>query len=56
MEQDKLFINEVECDWMCLNCGYVVSNTTRPPQTCPVCKHDQGYFVRVEMVPFQMKK
>jgi len=54
LEQDKLFINEVECQWMCLNCGYVVT-ATRPPEKCHVCKHEQGYFVRMEMVPFQLK-
>ncbi len=52
LEQDKLCINESECQWMCLNCGYVVT-ATRPPEHCWVCKHNQGYFVRVEMVPFQ---
>lgn len=55
LEQDKLFISEVECQWMCLNCGNV-SEGTRPPQVCPVCKHPQGYFVRLEMVPYQMGK
>ena len=56
LEQNKLFISDVACDWMCLNCGNVVANVTRPPEMCPVCKHNQGYFVRVEMVPWQMKK
>lgn len=55
LEKGKLFINEQECQWMCLNCGYIVT-ATRPPEQCHVCKHDQGYFVRLEMVPFQMKK
>ena len=55
LEQGKLFVNESACEWMCLNCGYVVT-AERPPEYCWVCKHDQGYFVRVEMVPFQMKK
>ena len=40
---------------MCLNCGYIVT-ATRPPEMCPVCKHNQGFFVRLEMVPWQMKK
>ncbi|MCI8474882.1 MAG: rubrerythrin family protein [Oscillospiraceae bacterium] len=55
LEQNKLFISDVECQWMCLNCGYIVT-ATRPPEMCPVCKHEQGYFVRLEMVPWQMKK
>ena len=55
LEDNKLFISDVECQWMCLNCGYVVT-ATRPPEMCPVCKHQQGYFVRMEMVPWQMKQ
>ena len=55
LEQDKLFVSEVECQWMCLNCGYLVT-ATRPPEICPVCKEGQGYFVRMEMVPYQMAK
>jgi rubrerythrin len=52
LEQDKLFISDVECQWMCLNCGYVAT-VTRPPERCPVCKHPQGYFLRLELSPFQ---
>ena len=55
VESGKLFISDVECEWMCLNCGYIVT-ATRPPEKGPVCKHEQGYFVRLEMVPWQMKK
>lgn len=51
LERDALFISEVECQWMCLNCGYVVT-AQRPPEVCPVCAHPQGYFVRVEMAPW----
>ena len=36
---------------MCLNCGMVIEST-RAPAMCPVCKHDQGWFIRMEMVPF----
>ena len=32
---------------MCLNCGHVHYGT-QAPSVCPVCKHVQGYFVRVE--------
>ena len=55
IEEGKLFVSDVECQWMCLNCGYIVT-AQRPPEQCPVCKHEQGYFVRLEMVPWQMKK
>ena len=26
--------------------------STMAPASCPVCHHPQGYFVRMEMVPF----
>lgn len=53
MEKDQLFISDVSCQWMCLNCGYI-SEGFRPPESCPVCQHSKGYFVRLEMVPYQM--
>lgn len=55
VEQGKLFVSDVQCEWMCLNCGHIL-NVVRPPEKCPVCQHGQGYFVRLEMVPWQMKQ
>ena len=55
LEGGKLFVSDVECKWMCLNCGYL-SDGTRPPEVCPICQHDQGYFIRLEMAPFEMKQ
>ena len=52
IEQNKLFISDVECAWMCLNCGYVY-NGTNVPEACPVCHHDKGYFIRLELAPYQ---
>ena len=54
MENGRLFVSEVECGWMCLNCGHIYTGTTVPPQ-CPVCAHDRGYFIRLEMAPFVSK-
>lgn len=51
LEREELFVSSVTCQWMCLNCGYVVESTMAPA-SCPVCHHPQGYFVRMEMVPF----
>lgn len=51
LEQDKLFKSEVECEWMCLNCGYIY-NGKEALKACPVCSHDRGYFIRLEMAPF----
>ena len=52
LEQDKLFVSDVECKWMCLNCGQII-DATMAPAMCPVCKHPQGFFVRWEMAPFE---
>ena len=52
MEQGKLFVSDVETEWMCLNCGHV-QRGTKAPEQCPVCKHSQGYFSRVELSPYE---
>ena len=46
-EEGRLFTAQEEVAWLCLNCGHVHYGTQAPP-ICPVCKHAQGYFVRVE--------
>lgn len=51
MEEGKLFVSDVEEEWMCLNCGYVYKGT-KAPALCPVCKHDQGYFIRFTLAPY----
>lgn len=52
LEQGKLFVADTEVRWMCLNCGHVVESTMAPA-VCPVCKHPQGFFVRMSMAPYQ---
>lgn len=51
LEKGKLFVSDVECKWMCLNCGYTV-NSNEAPQKCPVCSHDRGFFIRFELAPY----
>lgn len=53
IEDGRLFVSDVETGWVCLNCGFVY-NGKQAPAKCPVCDHDQGYFIRMElgMVPF----
>lgn len=55
MEQNKLFISDVSTGWFCLNCGYIYEGE-KAPAVCPVCKHEQGYFVRLSMVPYGIGK
>lgn len=51
MEQNQLFVSDMQCGWMCLNCGHVLEGTAAPAQ-CPVCRHDRGYFVRITLAPY----
>ena len=51
LESKKLFVSDVECGWMCLNCGYVFEGKEAPGK-CPVCDHDRGFFVRLQMAPY----
>ena len=52
LEQGKLFVANAETKWMCLNCGHIHTGERVPP-VCPVCQHDQGYFVRLSLAPWE---
>ncbi len=51
LAQDKLFVSDVETGWMCLNCGQII-HSTAAPALCPICKHGQGFFIRMELAPY----
>lgn len=51
MDKNQLFAADVTTGWMCLNCGHVLESM-KAPEICPVCKHEQGYFIRLELAPF----
>lgn len=51
LEENQLHVSNVSTGWICLNCGYVYEGTSAP-QICPVCQHDRGYFIRLELSPF----
>ena len=51
LKDNQLFVSKVETKWMCLNCGHVQEGT-EAPQKCPVCDHEQGWFVRMELAPY----
>ena len=55
LEQGTLFAAREETLWMCLNCGEIVRSSIAP-QTCPVCRHGQDYFVRLDMAPYTLGK
>ena len=51
MEKDMLFRAPEKTSWICLNCGYIYEGEAAP-QKCPVCVHDQGYFIRLDQSPY----
>lgn len=52
LEQNKLFVSDIKCRWICLNCGHI-SESNQAPDICPVCHHNKGYFIRLEMSPYE---
>ncbi|MCI9148131.1 MAG: rubrerythrin family protein [Hungatella sp.] len=51
LESGRLFAADVSTGWMCLNCGHVLTGP-KAPGMCPVCSHEQGYFIRLELAPY----
>lgn len=52
MEEGRLFASGGEkIQWICLNCGNIIE-AAQAPAMCPVCQHEQGYYVRAEYAPF----
>lgn len=51
LEQGKLFTDTSASGWICLNCGHVHEGNQAPKQ-CPVCSHNQGFFIRLQQSPF----
>jgi len=43
LEANTLFAKDTEVWWICRECGYQYFGKT-PPEKCPSCDHDQGYY------------
>ena len=52
LENGRLFVSDVKTSWICLNCGNVIE-AAAAPAVCPVCGADRGYFVRLELSPYE---
>lgn len=50
LSENRLFVSNASCGWICLNCGHELQGT-EAPQSCPVCGQ-AGYFIRLEMSPY----
>ena len=55
IENHELFASKKQEKWMCLNCGHIMEGE-QVPEKCPVCDHDKGYFIRLELAPFSNQK
>lgn len=55
MESCRLFEGTEDTEWFCLNCGHVHKGKNAPKQ-CPVCQHEQGYFVPYKYYQFTAEK
>ncbi len=44
MEAGKMFEEDEEIEWKCLNCGYVHKGKTAPDK-CPLCTKPQGFYM-----------
>ena len=52
LREGSLWKGGADTVWLCLNCGHVFVGA-EPPASCPVCAHEQGFFIRLEASPFQ---
>ena len=46
VKDDMVFKREEETYWTCTKCGYVWKGK-EPPKICPLCGHEQGYYVKM---------
>lgn len=51
IKSNQLYSSPSTTTWFCLNCGFIFEGT-QVPEKCPVCDHDQGYFMRLGSAPY----
>lgn len=51
VQDGTLYRAQQEQMWMCLNCGHILTGL-QAPDICPVCHHEQGYFIRLSEAPY----
>ena len=52
LENNTYYASEEVSTWMCTNCGYIHGGK-QAPKVCPVCRHEQGYFLPDEFIPYK---
>lgn len=53
LETDTYYSAKPASKWMCTNCGYIHEGEQAPP-VCPVCRHEQGYFIPYELACYKI--
>ena len=53
LEQDKLFVSDVQVKWMCLNCGQII-DAHHGSRRVPRLQASTGYFIRWEMAALRI--
>jgi rubrerythrin len=51
LAENRLFVSDTACGWVCLNCGHELNAKAAPAQ-CPVCGRE-GFFLRLSMSPYK---
>ena len=55
MEDNALFTSDNQQEaWICLNCGHIHTGPLAP-SVCPICHKEQGYFIRLSMMPVTLQ-
>lgn len=52
LEENQYYVNTEEGKWICTNCGHIHTGK-EAPKVCPVCRHEQGYFLPYSMAPYK---
>lgn len=53
LTNQKLFKEATTIKWMCMNCGFIYEGN-EAINVCPVCKHSQGYSLRLDESQFHL--
>ena len=52
LEGNCYYVKEEPEKWICTNCGYIHEGK-QAPKVCPVCRHEQGYFLPYCLAPYK---
>lgn len=52
LEENQYYAESEEGKWICTNCGHIHEGKAAP-KVCPVCRHEQGYFLPFTMAPYK---